>query len=163
MYANFCKCFGARVIVCDNDPEMLLQAQAQGYEIVDSVEKLFSQCDSVALHIHASKDNIGFINKKLLSFVKSDFTLINTSRGEIVAEDDLLSILLDKPGFKYATDVLDHEANWENNPILLESKINSRITITPHMGGMTHDARRLAYHRAADLLINTLDLDIWGN
>ena len=40
----------------------------------------------------------------------------------------------------------------ENNNL----NLNNQIFVTPHIGGMTHDARYLAYNRAVDLLINNI-------
>ena len=34
--------------------------------------------------------------------------------------------------------------------------MEEQIFITPHIGGMTHDARNIAYNHAAELLINSI-------
>ena len=58
------------------------------------------------------------------------------------------------PNFRYYTDVLSDEYKNLSENVLYESKAyNKQIFITPHCGGMTTDARAIAYHHAADLLI----------
>ena len=58
---------------------------------------------------------------------------------------------------KYFTDVISDEIEKKDENLILQAynknKYMDRLIITPHIGGMTHDARFLAYNRAADLLI----------
>ena len=97
---------------------------------------------------------------RILLNCKSNLILINTSRGEVVDEDALLRFLKLNKDAKYFTDVLENEIEGKHiSPILRENNnlnLNNQIFVTPHIGGMTHDARYLAYNRAVDLLINNI-------
>jgi len=120
-----------------------------------NLDALLRNSDIISLHIHADQENINFINKKKLSKVKKNLLLINTSRGEIINENNLLNFLKINKKSKYATDVLNKEIlGIKNNKILKFSKKTNRILITPHIGGMTEEAQEIAYHYSADKIIH---------
>jgi D-3-phosphoglycerate dehydrogenase len=152
MFASYARAFGARVVCCD--PWKDEDIRAAGYES-HCIGQLFTRCDVVSLHIHADAENIRLIDRSVLSSVKRPFVLVNTSRGEIVCESSLLSAIATNPAFKYATDVISDEHNGVVENVLRKSKhYGKQIFITPHCGGMTSDARMIAYHHAADLIIS---------
>lgn len=145
MMAKYCTAFGAKVIIYDPyniDHEYLR---------VDYLEELFIICDVVSLHVHVNKETQYMINSKILDKADSNITIVNTSRGEIVNEEDLFKFLYENPNSKYATDVLENEFSddWANSSLL---KLKDQVIVTPHIGGMTTDAREIAYNKAVDLL-----------
>jgi D-3-phosphoglycerate dehydrogenase len=144
MMAKYCASFGAKVRYID--PNV---SNAQ-FERVFSVEKLFETCDVVSLHVHVKHDTREMINSSVLSFGKC-VVLINTSRGEIVNEQDVVSAIESGNLSHYSTDVLaDEFEDISRSPLL---KLTSRhVTVTPHIGGSTVGAQSIAYHRAVDLL-----------
>jgi D-3-phosphoglycerate dehydrogenase len=152
MYANYCKAFGANILCCDpyiKDQHILLENKFV------SISELFERSDIVSLHIHATPENIKIIDDSLLNKIKEEFILVNTARGEIVDEKAILKKLDENKGFKYFTDVISGEhLGVKNNILRLSRHYGERIIITPHCGGMTKDARVIAYSHAADLLIN---------
>jgi len=93
------------------------------------------------------------VDKEFLSKCKNGLLLINTSRGELINEQDLLDYLDSNKQSKYFTDVLSSETeNPIENKILRRSLHDESILISPHMGGMTVDAQRIAYGHAVNLL-----------
>lgn len=151
MYAKFCNAFNSQVICCDpfKEDEIL----ADGYH-TQNISSIFESCDVVSLHIHATPDNINLIGDRLLANSKPEQILINTSRGEIVNEDSIINKTNSCQNFKYYTDVLSCEHKSLSENLLFKSRAyNNQIFITPHCGGMTTDARSIAYHHAAELLI----------
>ena len=56
-------------------------------------EDIFSECDFISIHIPYNKKNKNLINIKYLKLMKSTSSLINTSRGGIVDEEDLYKVL----------------------------------------------------------------------
>ena len=117
-----------------------------------NLEKIFRNCDIVSLHVHVNKNTINMINKKILSYAKKNLLLINTSRGELINENDLINFLNKNQYFSYATDVLvDEINNKKNNRLLKLFKNNNQLLITPHIGGMTTEAQEIAYGRVMDL------------
>ena len=133
-----------------------------GFQIKDSnkkyqstLQKLLKNSDIISLHIHADKKNINFINSDKLKLVKKNVLIINTSRGEIVNERDIVNFLKVNKKSRYYTDVIKDEIKDKNKSLILKEfkKNNDQIFITPHVGGMTSDAQYLAYNGVLEDLI----------
>ena len=121
------------------------------------IKKIFKTCDVISLHVHVQKNTIKMINSNLLSHAKDNLLLINTSRGELINDGDLIKFLKKNKEAKYAADVLNNEIkDKKKNKILNEFKNNDQILITPHIGGMTMEAQEMAYGKAIDLTNNFL-------
>ena len=86
-------------------------------------------------------------NKNIFDKMKNDAYLINTARGKIVNENDLLKALKNKKIAGYATDVLSDELNFNKkfnkHPLVEYSKKHDNLIIVPHIGGMTYKTREL--------------------
>jgi D-3-phosphoglycerate dehydrogenase len=79
--------------------------------------------------------------------------IINTSRGELVNEDDLIDFLDKNPNACIASDVLSGEIfGFEKSKLYQYSKKSPQVILTPHIGGMTIDAQEIAYSHAVNLL-----------
>jgi len=86
------------------------------------------------------------INKKTLGKMKNNSYIVNTSRGEIVNEQDIVESLRSGKLKGYATDVIEDEyGNRQNSPILNGVKEGLNILVTPHIGGMTWEGQQKAY------------------
>jgi len=107
--------------------------------------KLLKESDIISLHIHLNKETENMFNMSVFEKMKDSAYLINTSRGEIVNEKDILVALRDKKIAGYATDVLSNELNFgkhfSNYPLVEYAKYNNNLIIAPHIGGMTHESR----------------------
>tara|TARA_Y100000992_G_scaffold301367_1_gene272096 strand:- start:455 stop:1408 length:954 start_codon:yes stop_codon:yes gene_type:complete len=120
------------------------------------LKKTLINSDIITLHIHADKNNLNFINKKTLKLLKKNVLIINTSRGEIVDEIDLVNFLKKNKDAKYSTDVVNGEIqNKFNSKIYQYSKYSKQVMLTPHIGGMTSDAQDIAYKGITKKLIST--------
>jgi lactate dehydrogenase-like 2-hydroxyacid dehydrogenase len=151
MYANYCASFGSNVLVFDP----FKRIDGMSYKQVTNISELLKESDVISLHIHATKANEQFIDKKCIGMMKSDVLLINTSRGDIVDEEALVESLKENPNASVATDVLaDEIRNRQSSPLLQYAKISNQILITPHIGGMTREAQEIAYGHAVSLLHN---------
>ena len=119
-----------------------------------NLNNLLKKSDIISLHIHADKENINFLDKKEFKKLKKKVIIINTSRGEIINEKNLLIFLKNNKKSKYATDVIKDEIkNKRKNPILKSLSSNNQIIVTPHIGGMTNQAQEIAYNSVLDTLI----------
>lgn len=150
MYANFCTAFGAEVYFFDPYVDSFANLKK-----VHFLSEIFEICNVVSLHVHVNSETHRIIDSKVLSVAQPEIVLINTSRGEIVDESDVIAFLRQNPNSKYLTDVLTRETfGIETNLIWRESLRSNQIFITPHMGGMTREAQQLAYFRTAQKLID---------
>jgi D-3-phosphoglycerate dehydrogenase len=150
MYSKYCKAFGSRVLVHDPYKEV----EDTEIEQVDSLEYLLKESDIVAIHVHVTEETIGMINKTCFDVMKKDVVLVNTSRGDMVNEVDLVDFLQSNPGARVATDVLaDEIRNRTSSPLLKYALESEQVIITPHIGGMCREAQEIAYGHAAKLLL----------
>ena len=143
MMKRYCEAFGMVTII--DDP----------YEGYNNLDLLLGESDIISLHVHANKETHHMIDKKFLDCMRKNSYIINTSRGEIVNEQDIIQSLKDNHLKGYATDVIEDEyGNRENSPILNGVKEGLNIIVTPHVGGMTWEGQQKAYEWSINKLKN---------
>ena len=96
--------FEMKVVAYDCFPKAM-----EGVVHVDSIDKVIEQADIISLHVPGSKETKNLVNKEFLEKMKPNGVLINTARGTIVVEEDLLAHLEANPNFWYGCDVLNGE------------------------------------------------------
>ena len=150
MYAHYCNAFGSKVFVFDPYKEV----KSKKIKQLRSLEQLVKVSDIISIHVHVNDETINMLNENYFKLMKKNVLLVNTSRGEVINENDLKKFLELNPKAKFATDVLSDEIlGIKQNIILNYAKNNkSQVLITPHIGGMTSEAQLIAYTHAANLL-----------
>jgi len=152
MFVRYCRAFGAQVKVYDPYKEI----NEKGVQQVDKLDEVFLNSNVVALHVHVTSETREIVSKDVLTYASPNVTIVNTSRGEVVNETDIVDFLEKNPKARYATDVLANEFDSKEENTIIEFSKGKRgfyqTIIVPHIGGMTSDAQMLAYHRAADML-----------
>jgi glyoxylate reductase len=117
------------------------------------LSKLLAISDYIVITCSLNKDSYHLIDiNKLKSMKKSSF-LINTSRGKIIKEDDLVFALKKKYIAGAALDVFEKEPITSNNPLI---KMNN-VILLPHIGSSSYDTRRRMSEIAATNIINVLE------
>lgn len=142
MMAKYCKAFDAEVYIFDPYSDE---------SNVKELEDLFQICDAVSLHVHVSDETKYMIDYDLLS--RNIKFLVNTSRGEIVKESDVIRALKEGKLWGYGADVIEDEfGDIKDSPFfsLENSKLN--YIFTPHIGGMTIQGQTKAYTWAINKL-----------
>ena len=137
------KAFGCKIMATDVLDKSEF-AKDHGVLLV-SKEELFKNADIVSLHFPLSPENRHFVSADLLLLMKPSAILINTARGGLVNEKDLLQVLTDKKIAAAAFDVLEAEPPKENALIPLDN-----FFMSPHIGGSTAESI-LAMGRSAIL------------
>ncbi|KAK3299909.1 D-isomer specific 2-hydroxyacid dehydrogenase [Chaetomium fimeti] len=100
-------------------------------------EELFRTADVVSMHLVLSDRSRGIVTAADLEMMKSTAIFVNTSRGPLVVEEDLLGVL-EKGGIRAAAlDVFDLEplpldSRWRTTKWGQDGR--SRVLLTPHMG-----------------------------
>ncbi len=128
------KGFGMEVYAFDPfvKPEAI---QADGVNVANSIEELYSTCHYVSLHIPANDKTKKSIGYDLLSKMPKGGCLVNTARKEVIHEEELVKVLTERADLKYATDI---EAG---NQAELKEKFGVRVFSTPKkMGAETAEA-----------------------
>ena len=152
IYLNYCLSFGAEVFAYDP----YLKKKSNKVKFIYNLGKNLKKFDIISINIHANKKNLNFLNKRILKHLKKDIIIVNTSRGEVVNEVDLINCLNKNKKMLYLSDVVkDEQRNLKNNKLIkIFKKGSDQIFITPHVGGMTKQGQELAYKHALSLLIS---------
>jgi D-3-phosphoglycerate dehydrogenase len=129
MLEEMCKNIFKEIIVVDKSKEYY--------------DELFEKCDVLSLNVDLNSTSYQMINEKFLNNFKKNIYIVNTSRGEIVNEEDINFSLLSGRLLGYATDVLQTEYNSKESIF----KNNDKVIVTPHIAGVTIDAQERAYKR----------------
>ena len=132
--ANFGKAFGMKVIAWSHN---LKQEECSniGVQYVNSTD-LFKFSDILTIHTRLSERTRGYINKNKLNMMKKEAVIINTSRGPIINEKDLIASLKDNTISFAALDVYDQEPLPKDH-ILRKTK---NVILTPHIGYVSIEA-----------------------
>jgi len=142
--AKYAKAFNMKVIAYDPDKDDQYFKERKVKKV--DFNELLEKSDIISIHVHLNNDTENMFNKTAFSKMKNTAYLINTSRGKVVNEEDLLITLENKKIAGYATDVLANEINFSkdfsNHPLIEYAKTNNNLIIVPHIGGMTHESRQ---------------------
>jgi glycerate dehydrogenase len=103
----------------------------------EELPELLGSSDVVSIHCPLFPETRGLINKGTLSLMKSTAFLLNTSRGPIIADQDLADALNNGVIAGAGIDVLSIEPPPMDNP-LFKAK---NCIITPHISWATKEAR----------------------
>ena len=123
--------FGMKVLANTNHP-----APFESVEFTDK-DTLLAQSDFVSLHCPLTTLTEGMVNSEFLSKMKKNAMLINTSRGQVVNEDDLAAALRNGVIAAAGLDVLSSEPPKADNPLFGLKN----CYITPHIAWAGYETR----------------------
>jgi glycerate dehydrogenase len=109
-------------------------------------EEVFAAADVVSLHCPLTSQTERMVNRQLLSHMRRDAFLVNTSRGGLVNERDLADALRAGQLAGAAVDVVSEEPIRANNPLLGAPN----CLITPHIAWTSREARERLTHVTAE-------------
>jgi len=120
--------FGMKVIAWSQN--LTAERAAEVGATLVSRDELFQEADILSIHLVLSGRTRGLVGAAELALMKPTARLVNTSRGPIVVEADLVVALQDKKIAGAAIDVFDQE------PLPLEHPFRSlpNLLATPHIG-----------------------------
>lgn len=158
--AKFALAFGMNVVYFD-------KAKFKGTN-VKNIKKttlidLVKYSDLIVLSITFNNTTKGIINKKVLDQCINKPIIVNSSRGEVIVEEDIIYALENGKISKYATDVLtgEYDSNFLNESLLFNYSLKHKnVLITPHIAGANFDS-----WEKADLFIckKIIEVDIQKN
>ena len=141
--------FGMKILVQNRSkvaPEVLARYNAVQ---VDTVEELLPQCDFVSLHCPGGAANRHLINARRLDLMKPTAFLINTARGEVVAEHALAQALWFGTIGGAGLDVFERE------PLIHpDLKDADNLVMLPHLGSATRETREAMGFRVFENLMD---------
>jgi glyoxylate reductase len=119
--------------------------------VYHSLEQLLEMSDVVSLSVPLHDDTKGMIGKKELKLMKRSAVLINTARGGVVEEKDLIEAL---KGGVIAGAGLD--VFWDESKIPVDLIKLQNVTLTPHIASATIEARLSMAKLAVDSVRSVL-------
>jgi phosphoglycerate dehydrogenase-like enzyme len=116
-------------------------------------DELFRQADILSVHVVLSRRTRGLVSAAELALMKSSARLVNTSRGPIVVEADLLEALRKGKIAGAAVDVFDQEPLPRDHPF----RTQSNLLATPHIGYVSRGLYERFYKDTVDNIAKWLD------
>ena len=151
MVAKVGKAFGMEVIAWS---ENLKIAEAEKHRVMAvTKEELFEKSDFLTIHYLLSDRSKNLVKYEDISKMKKTAFIINTSRGPIINEDDLIKALQDEIIAGAGLDVYALEPLPENHKL----RFLPNVLLTPHIGYVTLDNYAKWYNQMAEDLQAFLD------
>ena len=126
--------FGMKVIAYS--PHLSAENQPPCVDAVKSREAVFREADYVSIHLPSTAQTKGSVGNAEFAWMQPQAWLINTARGDIVVEADLIAALENKQIAGAALDVLQQEPFDYSNPLFALPN----VLITPHYAAHTVEA-----------------------
>jgi glyoxylate reductase len=140
--------YGMGVIYCNRNPnpeaEKMLGASRVNFE------ELLSQSDVLSVHCVLSSETRGIFNREAFGKMKPTSIFINTARGGIHQEEDLIAALLSGKIWGAGLDVTNPEPMKPDNPLLTMPN----AAVLPHIGSATVEARSAMSRLAAQNILD---------
>jgi len=149
--AQIGKLFGMNVIAWSQNLTAE-RAAAANVELV-SKEELFKRADVVSVHVVLSDRTRGLVGAPELAIMKPTARLVNTSRGPIVVEADLIAALKAEKIAGAAIDVFDQEPLPLDHPF----RTLGNVLATPHIGYVSRGLYSRFYQDTVENIRRWLD------
>ncbi|MBL10606.1 MAG: hypothetical protein CL402_08870 [Acidiferrobacteraceae bacterium] len=108
----------------------------RGVTPITALDSILPMLDIITLHCPLTSETQYMINESVLAKLKSSALIINTARGGIINEDDLLQSLTDNQIAGAGLDVFESEPPDSSNPLL---KLPN-VVVSPHCAGVTKES-----------------------
>jgi len=132
--------FGMRVIAWS--PNLTWErAGAVGAALAQSKEELLQTADIVSLHMFLAPSTRGLLGKAEFALMKPTALVINTARGPLIVEEDLIEALRARKIGGAAIDVYDEEPLQRDHPL----RQLDNVILTPHFGYVTKEIYETYY------------------
>jgi len=142
-------------------------ARIEGVQIKDfsEMDQLLPLCDIVSIHLPSTPQTKGLFNKDMFGYMKDGAYLINTSRQDIVIEDDLLEAIKEK-NIRFACDVFSGEPESKTGEVKSKLQNNPNIYVTHHIGASTAQAQDAVAQETINIInhyVHSGVIDHWVN
>lgn len=140
--------FGCRVLAYDTYQDEKAAAEL-GVTFTD-METIFRESDAISLHMALNEQTAKCINKSLLDLMKPTAVLVNTARGGLIHDDDLIDALKNGKIAGAGLDVFSTE------PLPAESEYRKlpNVVLTPHIASSTLESFWNIYKCAIEIADN---------
>ena len=153
MLAKRAKAFDMKIIYHNRKHVSMTKEKMLNAKYV-SFEELVSQSDFISIHIPHTEETNNLFGMKILKKMKKSAYLINTSRGKVINEKDLVTALKKKIISGAGLDVFETEPIKKDHPL---SKLQN-VVLAPHIGSSTEETRI----KMAEIAVKNLNLGMNG-
>ncbi len=140
-------CFGMKLLAYEPYPDHAFAAK-YGLRFV-SFDELLAESDYLSLHMPATAESRQLINRATLAKMKPSAFFINTARGALVNEPDLVEAIRNHRIAGAAIDVFEEEPPGDHALFQLEN-----VVVTPHAAGVDLQSRDDMALSAAEAIIS---------
>jgi len=148
LVARRAKGYNMTVLYNKHDPDP--EAEKELGVVFSPLDELLAKSDFVSLHVPLTEETRHMMNKITLAKMKKGSFLVNTARGPVVDEKDLVEALKSGALSGAALDVYDNEPNIDPELLLLPNTVT-----TPHIASATWEARDKMGEQAVLAIIDT--------
>lgn len=113
----------------------------------DTIESLLKVSDFLSINCPLTPETHHVINKERISLMPDGAIVVNTARGPVIKDEDLISVLKSGKLAAAGLDVFEGEPNI--NPAYLELE---NVFLVPHIGSATHETRNAMGFKCLDNL-----------
>jgi D-3-phosphoglycerate dehydrogenase len=121
--------FGMKVIAYD--PYLTSHPFAE----LKSLDELLAQADFISIHTPLTDQTRGMFNKAVFIKMKDGVVIVNTGRGKVIVEDDLVDVLKSGKVKAYGTDVWPSDPPPADCPLLTAPN----VFMAPHLGASSKE------------------------
>lgn len=144
------RCQGAyqmKILYCNRTKNQQAEIELNAKKV--SFEELLMESDVVSAHCALTKETRNTFNRKAFECMKNSAIFLNTARGAVHNEADLIQALKNEEIWGAGLDVTDPEPMDPNNPLLdMEN-----VAVLPHIGSATVTARnRMSVYAAENII-----------
>jgi len=140
--ATIARAFGMQVLIADRPNATTIRADRIAFN------QLIAQADIITLHCPQTAETENLLNAAVFSQMKNSAVLINTARGALINNDDLLVALNNNQLACAILDVLEQEPPPEDH-ILLAAQ-SSKLKITAHIAWASEQAQQALLNLVSD-------------
>ena len=134
------------------DPFVKKETLPDYIQLTDDMDEVFRQADFVSLHLGATKDTIGMVNKSKFALMKPTAVFLNLARGALVVEEDLVEALKSHQIYGAVLDVFAQEPVTADNPLLHLDN----VLLSPHSAALTNEALVRMSHDGAQGIVEIM-------
>jgi phosphoglycerate dehydrogenase-like enzyme len=119
-----------------------------GIDVVD-LDTILSQCDFISLHLPMSAENRHIVNKHSISKMKKGVMIVNTARGPLINEVDLIEALKSGRVAAAGLDVFEVEPLPLDSPLLTLDN----VLVSGHVAGLDDDSAYDTSKMCAEIIV----------
>ena len=146
--AKYCSNLGLNIVAYD--PYLKPQTNEKNVKFVE-INQIYKVSDIISLHLPLTEETKNLINKVSFSMMKQKPIIINTSRGSVVNENDLIDAYKNNLISGFALDVFENEPIQDSFYNQISKDMN--CILTPHISGVTTQSNERVCNFIADKTI----------